>query len=37
MAGSCKENGGGGNAKKDDGRKTVYRKMTRKTLFEMDG
>ena len=27
----------GGNAKKDDGRKTVYRKKKRKTSFEMDG
>jgi hypothetical protein len=27
----------GGNAKKDDGRKTVYRKKERKTSFEMDG
>jgi hypothetical protein len=37
MVGSCKENGGWGNAKKDDGRKTVYRKKERKTSFEMDG
>jgi hypothetical protein len=37
MAGPCKENGSWGNAKKDDGRKTVYRKKERKTSFEMDG
>jgi len=37
MAGTCKENGSGSDAKKDDGRKTVYRKKKRKILFEMDG
>jgi len=37
MAGPCKENGSWGNAKDDDGRKTVYRKKERKTSFEMDG
>jgi len=37
MAGPCKENGNWGNAKKDDGRKTVYRKKERKTSFEVDG
>jgi hypothetical protein len=37
MAGSCKVNRGGASAKKDGGRKTVYRKKKRKTLFEMDG
>jgi hypothetical protein len=37
MAGPCEENGGWGNAKKNDGRKIVYRKKGRKTSFEMDG
>ena len=37
MAGPCKGNGSWGNAKKDDGRKTVYRQKERKTSFEMDG
>jgi hypothetical protein len=37
MAGSCEENGSWDNAKKNDGRKTVYRKKERKTPFEMDG
>ena len=37
MARTCKENGSGSDAKKDDGRKAVFRKMKRKTLFEMDG
>ena len=37
MIGTCKENGSGSDAKKDDGRKTVYRKKKRKTSFEMDG
>ena len=37
MAGTCKENGRGSNAKKDDGRKTVCRKKKRKTSFEIDG
>jgi len=37
MAGPCKENGSWSNTKKDDGRKTVYRKKERKTSFEMDG
>ena len=37
MAGPCKGNGSWGNAKKDDGMKTVYRKKERKTSFEMDG
>jgi hypothetical protein len=37
MAGSCEENGSWGNVKKNDGRKTVYRKKERKTSFEMDG
>jgi hypothetical protein len=37
MAGRCEENGRWGNAKKDGGRKTVYRKKERKAPFEMDG
>jgi hypothetical protein len=37
MAGTCKENGSGSNAKKDDGMKTVHRKKKRTTSFEMDG
>ena len=37
IAGTCKENGSGSDAKKDDGRKTVYRKKKRKTSFEMEG
>ena len=37
MAGTCKQNGSGSDAKKDDGRKVVYRKKKRKTSFEMDG
>jgi len=37
MAGTCKENGRGSDAKKDDGRKTVCRKKKRKASFEMDG
>jgi len=37
MAGTCKENGRGRDAKKDDRRKTVYRKKKKKTSFEMDG
>jgi hypothetical protein len=37
MAGTCKENGSGSDAKKDDGRKTVYRMKERKTSSEMDG
>jgi len=37
MAGTCKENGRGSDAKKDDGRKTVCRKKKRKTSFEIDG
>ena len=37
MAGTCKENGSGSNAKKDDGRKTVHRKKKSKTPLEMDG
>ena len=37
MAGKYKENGRGSDAKKDDGRKTVYRKKKRKASFEMDG
>jgi len=37
MAGTCKENGSGSDAKKDDGRKTVYRKKKWKTSFEMVG
>jgi len=37
MAESCKENESGSDAKKDDGRKTLYRKKKRKTSFEMDG
>ena len=35
MVGSCKENGGGSNAMKDDGRKTVCRKKKRKISLEM--
>jgi len=30
MAGTCKENGSGSDAKKDDGRKTVCRKKKRR-------
>ena len=37
MAGTCKENGSGSDAKEDGERKTVYRKNKRKTSFEMDG
>ena len=46
MTGTCKENGSGSDAKKEDGRKTVYKKKKRetvykkkkrKTSFEMDG
>jgi hypothetical protein len=37
MAGTCKENGSGSDAKADNGRMTVYRTKERKTLFEMDG
>ena len=37
MAGTCKENGSGSDAKEDDERKTVYRTKKRKTSFEMDG
>ena len=37
MAGTCKENGSGSNAKVDDGRKTVHRQKKRKTSLEMDG
>jgi len=37
MAGTCKENGGGSNAKKVNGRKIVCRKKKRKTSSEMDG
>jgi len=37
MAGTCKENGNGSDAKEDDGRKTVYRTKERRTSFEMDG
>ena len=37
MVGTCKENGRGSDAKKDDGRKTVCRKKKRKTSSEMDG
>jgi len=37
MAGISKENGSESDAKKDDGRKTVYRKRKRKISFEMDG
>jgi hypothetical protein len=37
LAGTCKENGNGSDAKEDDGRKTVYRTKERKTSFEMDG
>ena len=36
MAGPRKENGSRGDAKKDNGRTTVYRKMERKTPSEMD-
>jgi hypothetical protein len=36
MAGSRKENGSRGDAKKDNGRTTVYRKKERKTPSEMD-
>ena len=37
MVGSCKENGGGGNAAKDVRKKIVYGKMKRKTSLEMAG
>jgi hypothetical protein len=37
MARTCKENGNGSNAEKDDGRKTVHREKQRKTSFEMNG
>jgi hypothetical protein len=37
MAGTCKENGRGSNAGKDDGRKAVHREKKRKTSLEMDG
>jgi hypothetical protein len=33
MGGPCEETGSWGTAKKNDGRKTVYRKKERKTLF----
>jgi len=36
MAGTRKENGSGRDGKKDDGRKTVYRKKKRKTSFVID-
>jgi hypothetical protein len=37
MAGTCKENGSGSDAKEDDGRKTVYRAKEMKTSSEVDG
>ena len=37
MVGSCKENGGGGNATKDVAKKIVYGKKKRKTPLEMVG
>jgi hypothetical protein len=37
MAGPREENGSWGNAKKNHGRKTVYRKKERNASFEMDG
>ena len=37
MAGTCKENGNGSNAEKDDGMKTVHKKKKRKTSLQMDG
>jgi hypothetical protein len=37
LAGTCKENGSGSNAEKNDGRKTVNRKKKRKISLEMDG
>jgi len=37
VAGTCKENGCGSDAKEDDERKTVYRMKERKTLSEMGG
>jgi len=37
MDGTYTENGSGSDVKKDDGRKTVYRKKKRKTSFEMNG
>jgi len=37
MVGTCQENGSRSDVKKDDGRKTVYRKKKRKTSFEIDG
>jgi hypothetical protein len=36
MAGTFKQTGSGGNAEKDDGRKTVHRKKKMKASFEMD-
>ena len=36
MAGPRKENGSRGDAKKDNGRTTVYRKKERKTPSQMD-
>jgi hypothetical protein len=37
VVGTYKENGSGGDAKEDDGRKTVYRMKKRKTSLKMDG
>jgi hypothetical protein len=37
MAGTCKENGSGSEAKEDDARMTVYWTKERKTSSEMDG
>jgi hypothetical protein len=37
MAGTCKEHGRASDAKKNDGKKTVYRKKKMKTSFEMAG
>jgi hypothetical protein len=37
MAETYKEKGRESYAKKDDGRKTVCKKKTKKTSFEMDG
>jgi len=37
MAGKWKENRSGSVAKKDDGRKNIYRTKDRKASFELDG
>ena len=37
MAGTCRENGSGSDAKEDDGKKSVYGTKEWKTSSEMDG